>query len=430
MVGHLGTLPLAGLALASTLLSTLVGLCVFLAYATTAATGTLVGAGDRRAAASRGVEGIWLAAGIGCILGAILLLFATPVLELFNAEPSTTAQAARYLRASAVGLPGMLVVLAATGTLRGFGDTKRPLYAATAGAVANIPLNFALIYPAGLGVAGAGLGTALSETGMGGWLAFVVARIARGSGASLAPSRRGILGALGQSWPLIVRTVCLRASILAEIAAATSLGTVALAANQIAMTVWQFAAYGLDSLAMAAQILISTAIGASSAAKDGASPAQQDGSEGQTEPIGDVPAVLSRCLRYGVATGIGLGVALAAASVPIPASMGAESAVRSLSTGTLIVIACCLPLASVAYILDGVLIGAQDTRRLAWYMLAALFVFAPIAWMIMAVHSAYPDVPGAWLFFALWAAYGGVFMAARAGTMLARARSGKPFSTP
>jgi len=42
MVGHLGTLPLAGLALASTLLSTLVGLCVFLAYATTAATGTLV----------------------------------------------------------------------------------------------------------------------------------------------------------------------------------------------------------------------------------------------------------------------------------------------------------------------------------------------------------------------------------------------------
>ena len=181
MVGHLGTLPLAGLALASTLLSTLVGLCVFLAYATTAATGTLVGAGDRRAAASRGVEGIWLAAGIGCILGAILLLFATPVLELFNAEPSTTAQAARYLRASAIGLPGMLVVLAATGTLRGFGDTKRPLYAATAGAVANIPLNFALIYPAGLGVAGAGLGTALSETGMGGWLAFVVARIARGS---------------------------------------------------------------------------------------------------------------------------------------------------------------------------------------------------------------------------------------------------------
>lgn len=181
---------------------------------------------------------------------------------------------------------------------------------------------------------------------------------------------------------------------------------------------------------MAAQILISTAIGASSAAKDGASPAQQDGSEGQTEPIGDVPAVLSRCLRYGVATGIGLGVALAAASVPIPAAMGAESAVRSLSTGTLIVIACCLPLASVAYILDGVLIGAQDTRRLAWYMLAALFVFAPIAWMIMAVHSAYPDVPGAWLFFALWAAYGGVFMAARAGTMLARARSGKPFSTP
>lgn len=35
MVGHLGTVPLAGLALASTVLTTLVGLCIFLAYATT-----------------------------------------------------------------------------------------------------------------------------------------------------------------------------------------------------------------------------------------------------------------------------------------------------------------------------------------------------------------------------------------------------------
>ncbi|MFD1505954.1 MATE family efflux transporter, partial [Georgenia yuyongxinii] len=38
MVGHLGTAELAGLALSSTLLTTAVGIFVFLAYATTAAT--------------------------------------------------------------------------------------------------------------------------------------------------------------------------------------------------------------------------------------------------------------------------------------------------------------------------------------------------------------------------------------------------------
>lgn len=45
MVGHLGTVPLAGLSLASTILTTLVGLCIFLAYATTGATARLFGAG-------------------------------------------------------------------------------------------------------------------------------------------------------------------------------------------------------------------------------------------------------------------------------------------------------------------------------------------------------------------------------------------------
>lgn len=50
VVGHLGTAELAGLSLASTVLLTLVGLCVFLAYATTAAVARRIGAGHRREA--------------------------------------------------------------------------------------------------------------------------------------------------------------------------------------------------------------------------------------------------------------------------------------------------------------------------------------------------------------------------------------------
>src|SRR5690606_36781512 len=48
VVGHLGTAQLAGLSLASTLLVTLVGLCVFLAYATMAAVARRIGAGHVR----------------------------------------------------------------------------------------------------------------------------------------------------------------------------------------------------------------------------------------------------------------------------------------------------------------------------------------------------------------------------------------------
>jgi hypothetical protein len=57
VVGHLGTAQLAGLALASTVLVTVVGLCVFLAYATTATVARRLGAGDRRGAMLVGVDG-------------------------------------------------------------------------------------------------------------------------------------------------------------------------------------------------------------------------------------------------------------------------------------------------------------------------------------------------------------------------------------
>src|SRR5207245_10481926 len=51
IVGRLGTVPLGGLALASVVLTTLVLVCNFLAYGTTARVAFLVGSGDRRAAA-------------------------------------------------------------------------------------------------------------------------------------------------------------------------------------------------------------------------------------------------------------------------------------------------------------------------------------------------------------------------------------------
>ena len=68
VVGHLGTAPLAGLALASTVLMTVIGLCVFLAYATTAAVARRLGAGDRAGALQVGVDGMWLALGLGVVL--------------------------------------------------------------------------------------------------------------------------------------------------------------------------------------------------------------------------------------------------------------------------------------------------------------------------------------------------------------------------
>src|SRR6476469_3081270 len=68
IIGHLGTVPLAGLALAGLLLSEILGFCTFLEYGTTARAARLYVAGDHERALDAGVQATWLAIGLGIAL--------------------------------------------------------------------------------------------------------------------------------------------------------------------------------------------------------------------------------------------------------------------------------------------------------------------------------------------------------------------------
>lgn len=397
-VGHLGAAPLAGLSLASTILMTLVGLCIFLSYATTAQTARHFGAGRNAEALSVGMNGLWLGLVLGVVLALVLLLGGPTIISWFSPEQAVAEQAGRYLAASAWGLPGMLAVLAATGTVRGMLDAKTPLVVATTGALANIPLSYLLIYPAGLGITGAGLGTAIAQTGMGLALSSILIAHARRHDVSLSPSFHGILGSAFNGAPLIVRTLCLRASILLAVLAATSLGTEALAAHQIVNSVWNFAAYGLDSLAIAAQALVGQAMGRSGEA--------------------DVRDVLRRCLVWGLGAGVALGLVLLFVSGLVPQPMTSNGDVRSLATLGLIVCAVGMPLGALAYMLDGVLIGAGDNVYLAATMFITLLAYSPIPLYLLLAFDG-PERSG---FLLAWIGYVGITMGVRVATLYARTR--------
>ena len=398
LVGRLGVDSLAGLSLASTILTTLVGICIFLSYATTASTARYFGARKPERALRLGMDGIWLAIGLGVLLHLTLVFGGTTILGWFGPEEAVLHEAQSYLAASAWGLPGMLTVLAATGTVRGMLDTRTPLVVATLGALANIPLSYALIYPAGLGTAGAGYGTAIAQTGMGIALAWVVIHSARRHSVSLLPSGAGVLKSLKDSIPLIIRTLSLRISILLTITAATALGTTALAAHQIINSIWNFAAFGLDALAIAAQALVGQALGAS-----------------ESQRVRDV---LNRCLWWGVGAGAVLGIGLAATSFLIPGVFTGSDLVVSWAGWGLIVCAIGLPIAAIAYMLDGVLIGAGDTRYLAWMMILALALYTPVP-LLLAGPGADLGRIGLML---LWGGYAGLFMGMRSLTLFLRTR--------
>jgi len=400
MVGHLGTVPLAGLGLASAVLQTIIGLMVFLAYSTTPAVARWLGAGDRRRAVSVGIDGLWLALGLGVVL-AVVGWLATPLLVgAFGAEPAVTAAAATYLGISMLGLPAMLLVFAATGLLRGLQDTRTPLRVAGIGFAANILLNLLFIYGLGLGIAGSAIGTVIAQWGMVAVYLAVIVRHARRDGALLRPHRAGmLLGAASGGW-LFLRTVSLRAAMLLAVFVAAHLGSPELAAFQIAMTLFSTLAFALDALAIAAQALVGRGLGAGD--------------------LAGVRAVLRRCLEWGVLSGTALGLLVVAGSGVLGRVFTGATDVTDLLPLTLIVLGASVPLGGVVFVLDGVLIGAGDARYLALTGVANLAAFVPLA---VAVLLWAPS--GAAGLALLMAAFTVGYLGARAVTLGLRARTAR-----
>lgn len=362
IVGHLGTAQLAGLGIASALLTTAVSVFVFLAYATTAAVSRRVGAGNLQAAIRQGMDGIWLALLLGAAVVAVFLPAAPSLVELFGASDTAAPYATTYLRISSLGIPAMLVVLASTGVLRGLQNTRTPLYVAVAGFIANAVLNVLLVYGAGLGIAGSAWGTVIAQCGMAAVYLWVVVRGARQHGASLRPDLVGIRASAQAGMPLLVRTLSLRAILMIATAVAARLGDADIAAHQIVLSLWSLLAFALDAIAIAGQAIIGRYLGA-------------DDAQGAREAC-------RRMVEWGVAVGVVLGL-LVVLSRPVflPLFTG-DSMVTDAALPALVIVAVAQPVCGVVFVLDGVLMGAGDGPYLAWAMLLTLAVFTPAALLV------------------------------------------------
>ncbi|MEV0414365.1 MATE family efflux transporter [Streptomyces sp. NPDC050448] len=395
IVGHLGTPQLAGLGVAAALLTTAVSVFVFLAYATTAAVSRRVGAGDLPAAIRQGMDGIWLALLIGAAVVAVVLPTAPFLISLFGASDTVAPYAVTYLRISALGIPAMLMVLAATGVIRGLQDTRTPLYVAVGGFALNAALNGALVYGAGFGIAGSAWGTVIAQCAMAGAYLVVVVRGARTHAASLRPDPSGIRACAQAGVPLLVRTLSLRAVLMIATAVAARLGDADIAAHQILLSLWSLLAFALDAIAIAGQAIIGRYLGA-------------DDTEG-------AKAVCRRMVQWGIASGIVLGaLVVAARPLFIPLFTG-DPAVEDALLPALLVVALSQPVSGIVFVLDGVLMGAGDGRYLAWAMLLTLALFAPAALLALTAGGGLT---------ALWWAMT-LMMLVRMVTLQLRARSGR-----
>jgi putative MATE family efflux protein len=296
----------------------------------------------------------------------------------------------------------MLMVLAATGVLRGLQDTRTPLYVAVGGFAANAGLNAGLVYGAGLGIAGSAWGTVIAQNGMAAVYLWVVIRGARRQTegerdlwAVLRPDLAGIRACARAGVPLLVRTVSLRAVLLIATAVAAGLGDTEIAAHQITLTVWSLLAFALDAIAIAGQAIIGRYLGAE-------------------DPEG-ARAACRRMIEWGVACGVALGLLVALTRPLIGPLFTSDPAVRDALMSALLVVAIGQPVSGIVFVLDGVLMGAGDGPYLAWSMLGTLAVFVPAALAVPALG---------WGLTALWWAMT-LMMLTRLAALWLRARSGR-----
>jgi putative MATE family efflux protein len=249
-----------------------------------------------------------------------------------------------------------LVALAGEGCLRGLGDLRSPLRILVVANLANVVLEVAFVYGLHMGLLGSALGTLIAELAMGVVFARRMLLIA---GPDRRPRPEAMRPLLRTGGHLTVRTLALLAAFTLCSALAARMGTASLAAHQVAFQLFLFLALVLDAIAIAGQIMIARLLGS-----DDSAGARRAG---------------FRMIAWSVGIGVLLGVALLALSGVGPAAFGGGAAVIHEAHPVWRLLALMQPIAAAAFALDGILIGAGDTRYLAWAMTLSLVAFIPLA---------------------------------------------------
>jgi putative MATE family efflux protein len=406
VVGRLGAVALAGLAIAAVVFAQVTGQLNFLSYGTTARAARLHGAGRRSAAVGEGVQATWLALAVGLLVLGIGQLAAGPVTRALGDDAAVAAAAESWLRVALWGAPLVLVTLAGNGWMRGVQDTARPLRYVLAGNGLSALLCAPLVHGLGafdrgtfegMGLVGSAVANVAGQTVAAGLflLALRRERVADGS-VLLRPVPALLRAQLAMGRDLLARSLAFQACFLSAAAVAARFGAATVAAHQVVLQLWFFMALVLDAVAIAAQSLVGAALGSG------------DGRRAR---------VLARQVGvYGLVLGAGFGVLFAALAGVLPRVFTGDPAVLAAMPAAWWFFAAMQPLTGVVFALDGVLLGAGDAAYLrTWTLVAAAAGFLPLIWASLAFG---------WGLVGIWTGLT-AFVVIRLVAVLLRVRSGR-----
>jgi len=392
VVGHLGAIPLAAVAVGGTVLAQVSSTLTFFSYGTTARTARLHGAGRRADAVAEGMQATWLAIIAGLLLIGLGQLFAEPVAQLLAGPGEVADQAVSWLRIALFGIPFILITMAGNGWMRGVQDTARPLRYVLAGNGISAILCPILVYGADFGLEGSAMANVAAQL----ISASLFLRSLAVERALARPVPASMRAQLGIGRDLMLRSVAFQATGISATAVAAHTSAATVGAHQVVLQLWVFLALLLDSLAIAAQSLVGAALGAHDerAAVD----------------------LARKVTGYGLVFGIVLGAVFAALYPVLPHAFTSDPSVLAEIPKAWWFFVALQPVCGIVFALDGVLLGAGDAgfmRNVT--LISAGLGFLPIVWAALVFD---------WGLVGIWLAMS-AFMLIRLVLMVIRWRSGR-----
>lgn len=369
MIGRLGAEALAARAIGAAIIGSVYWVFAFLTFGTTTLIGLHFGAGDKKSCGQTYLHALFLALVGGLAVAAAGNMFAESLYRWLGAENAVVAAGAGYFRLYIASAPATLMVYCSVGFLRGIQNTRTPLAIAFVTTAIQLVLDYGLIYghfglPI-LGLSGAAAAACFAQ--LCGAMIYLTLFLTSEHNAEYRAvpwriTRAGLrpLFRIGQD--LAIRTGALRLSLVFATSSAARMGAATLSAYEIIFQLFMLCSDVIDGLAIAGQALTAKFLG-----------------EGQVKSANRMGVTLTLA---GLATGMLFALGFLTAWQFIVDFFTGSAEVIALLTVKIMLLVCLFqPLNGIVFVLDGLLIGARDTRYLMWAMLAGgLCLFLPIAW--------------------------------------------------
>jgi putative MATE family efflux protein len=369
-LARLGTEVIAGVGVAVTLFRVFYEVFNSVAVASTTVVAQAVGAGNLDLARRGAAQSVLLAVALGVVSGAVGVFVASGAMALMGTDGLVKQSGAAYMRINLLASPFYAVTLAGGGVLKGAGDTRTPMLYTLVSSCLKIVLTAGLVFglwglPA-LGVVGAALATLLGYA-LGAVL--VLLKLRRGfHGISLdvralLPDKSLLKRIVALAWPVAGERMFMRVGFVFYMRVVAALGTVALAANQIALRLESISLTLGFGFTVAATTLVGQAVG--------------------RRDLKGAVAGARATTRFSVITMGSVTVLLLMVRHLAVGMFSPGAGVRDLAVTCLIIGAFELPAFGVLFTFAGALRGAGDTRSPMMVALVGTFLFRlPLVYLL------------------------------------------------